>query len=308
MTMRRQTMDTSPRTGPEDRQDVLDPLATPRPLRHPGHWITGAVAVALGALAVWQVAGNDQLQWGVFWQYLFSEPILAGLVVTLKLTLLAQAIAIAVGAGLALLGESRNPVLRLIVRGYVGFFRGLPLLVLLLICFNAALFVPQIGVGAWNWKVNDLISGFTAAIIGLALHESAFMVEIIRSGFISVSAGQMEAAKSIGMKRGMAMRSIVIPQAIRVIIPPTGNQFISLLKASALVAVIGGGDLLTRAQQIYGANFAVIPLLMVASFWYLVLVSLASLGQHFLERHFALAGARKRTRPEQAKPVEGDGR
>lgn len=300
------SQDTGLRSGHGDRPAVADPLAAPRPLRHPGHWITGAAALALGAVTLWRIAGNDHLQWNVFWQYLFSEPILDGLVVTLELTLLAQAMAIAVGAGLALMGESPNPVLRLLVRGYVGFFRGLPLLVLLLICFNAALFVPRVGVGAWSWDVNELISGFTAAVIGLALHESAFMAEIIRSGFLSVSAGQMEAAKSIGMKRTTAMRSIIVPQAIRVIIPPTGNQFISLLKASALVAVIGGGDLLTRAQQIYGANFAVIPLLMVASFWYLVLVSLASVGQHFLEKRFALGDARDRGSSAAAMSAEGD--
>ncbi|MGJ6126947.1 amino acid ABC transporter permease [Mycolicibacterium sp. Y3] len=248
------------------------------------------MAALLAALVVYEFATNKHMGWPVFAHYLFSEPILQGVLVTIELSLVSQVFAVAIGCLLALLGESRNPVLRTLVKAYVGFFRGLPLLILLLICFNAALFIPRVGFGEHSWDTNTLITGFTAAIIGLSLHEGAFMVEIIRAGLMSVPGGQREAASSLGMKRGLAMRTIVIPQAIRVIIPPTGNQFISLLKASALVAVIGGGDLLTRAQQIYGSNFQTIPLLMVASFWYLVLVTCATFGQHFLEKRYSMSG------------------
>lgn len=278
--------------------DVDDPNARPIPRKHPSFWVSGAVALVIAMALVYAFATNEKLQWPVFAQYIFSEPIREGLWVTLQLSVISQLIALFIGCVLALLGESRNPVFRTFVKGYVGFFRGLPLLVLLLICFNAALFIPRVGFGSFSWDTNALISGFTAAVIGLSLHEGAFMVEIIRAGFMSVPNGQREAAQSLGMKRGLLMRVIVIPQAIRVIIPPTGNQFISLLKASSLVAVIGGGDLLTRAQQIYGSNFKVIPLLLVVSCWYLVIVTLATIGQHFLEKRFSMSGGpQKQTKP-----------
>lgn len=269
---------------------VPDPHARPIPRTHAGYWVSGLVAVVLVGSIVYGFVTNENMKWSVFARYVFSEPILQGVRVTIELSLISQLFAVLIGCLLALLGESPNPVLRTLVKGYVGFFRGLPLLILLLICFNAALFIPRVGIGSVSWDTNTLITGFTAAIIGLSLHEGAFMVEIIRAGLMSVPSGQREAAQSVGMTRGMAMRTIVIPQAVRVIIPPTGNQFISLLKASALVAVIGGGDLLTRAQQIYGSNFQTIPLLMVASFWYLVLVTVATVGQHFLEKRYSLSG------------------
>ena len=282
---------------------VRDPFAKPLPLKHPSYWITAVIAGVLLLLAVYVLATNKSAKWDVFAQYLFSPQIMQGLWVTIQLSVISQILALAIGCVLALLGESKNPTLRLFVRGYVGFFRGLPLLVLLLLIFNAALFIPSIGFGQWSWDTNDIITGFSAAIIGLSLHEGAFMTEVIRAGFLSVPTGQREAAQSIGMKPGRTMRTIVLPQAIRIIIPPTGNQFIGLLKASSLVAVIGGGDLLTRAQQLYGSNFQVIPLLFVVSFWYLLLVTLASVGQHFLEKRFSQDGGPKRTARARLKEV-----
>ncbi len=269
---------------------VRDPFARPLPLKHPSYWITAIVVGVLFLGAVYILATNESAKWDVFGRYLFSPQIMNGLWVTIQLSVISQILAVAIGCILALLGESKNPTLRLVVRAYVGFFRGLPLLVLLLLIFNAALFIPTIGFGEWGVDTNTVITGFTAAIIGLSLHEGAFMTEIIRAGFLSVPKGQREAAKSIGMKPGTTMLTIVLPQAIRIILPPTGNQFISLLKASSLVAVIGGGDLLTRAQQLYGSNFQVIPLLFVVSFWYLVLVTIATVGQHFLEKRFSQEG------------------
>ncbi|MCE0762502.1 amino acid ABC transporter permease [Pseudonocardia kujensis] len=273
--------------------EVRDPYATPVPRRHPSHWISGCLALLLAAGVAYGLATNESFEWSVFGRYLFSAPTLQGLAVTIELSLVSQIIAVLIGCALALLGESRNPVFRAFAKAYVGFFRGVPLLVILLICFNAALFVPQVGIGTYSWDTNTLITGFSAAIIGLSLHEGAFAGEIIRAGFMSVPEGQREAAHSLGMKRRVVMRVIVIPQAIRVIIPPTGNQFIGLLKATSLVSVIGGGDLLTRAQQVYGSNFKVIPLLMVVSFWYLLIVTIATFGQHFLEKKYSVSsGAR----------------
>ena len=276
-----------PSTSPGS--EPANSFAEPIPRRHPSYWVSGVLAVAIVAGIVYVFASNKNLEWPVFWDYLFSGQILHGLWVTIQLSLISQVFAVLIGCLLALLGESKNPVFRAFVAAYVGFFRGIPLLVILLICFNASLFVPHVGFGSFSKDTNSLITGFTAAIIGLSLHEGAFAGEIIRAGFLSVPDGQREAAQSLGMKNGLTMRAIVVPQAIRVIIPPTGNQFIGLLKASSLVSVIGGGDLLTRTQQIYGSNFKVMPLLFVASFWYLVVVTIATFGQHFLEKRYSLA-------------------
>ncbi|MGB4135528.1 MAG: amino acid ABC transporter permease [Microbacterium sp.] len=269
---------------------------------HPEHYVTAVIVVAVLAWIGYALATNPKLQWGVFARYLFSPKILEGLWVTVQLSVLSMVIAVAVGFLMAGMRMSSNPVLRAVARGYVAFFRGLPLLVLLLVCFNLALFVPEfrlnLGIIDWSVATNELITGFSASIIGLALHESAFMAEIIRGGVLSVPEGQMEAALSVGMRRRTAMRKIVYPQTFRVIIPTVGNQFIMLLKASSMVAVIGGGDLLTNAQRIYGQNYAVIPLLIVVSFWYLVLVGLATFAQSRLEAHLAQkrkGGARQRS-------------
>jgi polar amino acid transport system permease protein len=263
-------------------------------IRRPRHerWIAGLLVAAAVAWLAWGLGTNDKLQWDVFARYVVSPRIFEGLWVTIQLTVISIVLAIAIGFLMAALSRSGNPVVRGVARAYIGFFRGLPLLVLLLVTFNLALFLPQITIGfppafGIALDTNTVISGFTASIIGLALHESAFMAEIIRAGLLSVPQGQVEAAMSLGMRRRTAMLRIVYPQAIRVIIPPTGNQLIMLLKASSMVAVIGGGDLLTMAQRIYGQNFAVIPLLLVVSFWYLVLVLLASFGQSRLERRLA---------------------
>jgi len=268
--------------------------------RHPDWWITGVIALGFAVLLISALASNEKLDWEVFAKYIVAAPILQGLVVTIQLTLISMLLAVTIGFLMASMAQSANPVLRAIAKGYIGFFRGLPLLVLLLVTFNLALFVPEFGIsipGVIDASIdtNDLISGFTASIIGLALHESAFMAEIVRGGVLAVPAGQLEAAQSVGMTRWQAIRTIVYPQAIRVIIPATGNQFIMLLKASSMVAVIGGGDLLTRAQQIYGQNFKVIPLLLVVSFWYLVLVGVATFGQSILEKRLA--------RGAKAKPI-----
>jgi polar amino acid transport system permease protein len=192
---------------------------------------------------------------------------------------------------IALMIQSNNKVASVIGRAYVWFFRGVPMLVQVLLWFNLAVLFPVI----LGQETNSLISGFTAGLIALSLAESGYMAEIIRGGIISVPAGQTDAGVSIGLTRNQALARIVLPQSIRVIIPPTGNQFIGMLKATSLVSVIGGSDLLTRVQLIYGQNFKILPLLMVAVMWYLILVTIAGTGQHFLERRFNASqpGSRK---------------
>jgi polar amino acid transport system permease protein len=253
-------------------------------------WIVAAVILFVCALLAQSVIVNKNLDWPAVGKYLTAQAILSGLAVTIELTIICQAIAIIGGAILALMVQSHNPVAVAVAQAYIWFFRGTPVLVQLIFWYNLAILFPtlslglpftNIGVGA---STNFLISGFTASIIGLGLNECAYMAEIYRAGIVGVPKGQVDAALSIGLTRGRAIRSVVLPQALPIIIPPTGNQFISLFKSTALVSVIGGGDLLTRAEFIYGQNFQVIPLLLVCCIWYLILTTIATIGQRYLER------------------------
>ena len=262
--------------------------------RTPWGTIGFGLVVAAGILVVvWELLTNERMHWDVVGEYLFSDAIIEGAIVTIELTLLAQVIGMVVGFLLALGGASSNPVARFVNFLFIAVFRGTPLLVQLLIWYNLALFLPQLSLGipwtGWthSWDTNEVITGFTAAVLGLALNEAAYMSEIFRGGFAAVPRGQSEAALSLGMRPSAVTARIVLPQSIRVISPAVGNQVILLLKTTSLVAVIGGGDLLTRAQYIYGQNFQVIPLLVVATIWYLALIAVAQVGQYFLERRFS---------------------
>lgn len=292
---------------PQARYVRSDAVPKPEPYRtshrdrrHPGRIIAGAIcAVGAAGLAVF-LGRSPALEWKVFAQFFFSPSVLRGILVTIELTVFAQLIALVGGTVLALMLQSPNGVLRTVSAAYIWVFRGVPLLVQIIVWFNLSIIVPHITIRLpvvgelVSWNTNDLINGYTAALLGLALNECAYMAEIIRGGIIAVPQGQVNAALSIGLTHSRAMRSIVMPQTIRIIIPPTGNQFIGLLKASSLVSVVGGGELLTNVQYIYGQNFAVIPLLMVASVWYLILTQVASMLQRRLERRYGVEPA---TRP-----------
>jgi polar amino acid transport system permease protein len=248
-----------------------------------------AVAVSIAR----SVATNKRFEWGVVGDYLFDPRILHGVVVTLELTALSMAIGITLGIVAAVMRLSPNPLVSGGSWLYIWFFRGTPLLVQLLFWnFIAALF-PTIDLGVpfgpsfIHAHANTLITPFAAALLGFGLNEGAYMSEIVRAGIISVDEGQSQAALSLGMTRLQIMRRIVLPQAMRVIIPPTGNETISMLKNTSLVLVLGSVfDLLFETQQIYSANFKTIPLLIVASIWYLVMTSVAYVGQYFIERRF----------------------
>ncbi|RAI41418.1 amino acid ABC transporter permease [Rhodoplanes roseus] len=260
------------------------------PPRHPLRTASACVVLALLAALVASLASNPNMQWSVVADYLFGSQILYGLVNTIVLTVLCMAIAIVIGIVLAIMGMSRNPVLYFVAQGYIWFFRGVPLLVQLVFWFNLALLWPRIGLTVpplgidLSVSTNDLITSFVASVLGLALHEAAYMAEIVRAGLLGVDSGQTEAGRSLGMSDNQLMRRIVLPQAMRIIVPPTGNQFISLLKATSLVAFIAGGELMTAVQNVYSHNFRVIPLLIVASIWYLVVTTLATGLQTYLER------------------------
>jgi polar amino acid transport system permease protein len=261
---------------------------------------TVIVAVIL-VLVLLVLCNGSFIHWDVVWHYLFSGPILSGLLVTIELTVLSMVVGIVLGVVLALMTGSSTPSVAWAARLYIWFFRGTPVLVQLIFWFNLALVVPRIGSGDWSISTNDLITPFLAAVLGLGLNEGAYMSEIIRAGIASVDRGQLEAGLAVGLTRAASMRKVVLPQALRVIVPPTGNQAIGMLKTTSLVSVIAASDLLTQAQHIYAQNFQVIDLLVVASIWYLVLTTIASVLQSMLERKVAepltVRARRRTTRP-----------
>ena len=263
------------------------------PVRHPGRWVAAVVLLVLAAMFVHGLVTNQAWQWGVVGQYLFDPQILSGLLVTAELTALAMVIGVVLGVVIAVMRLSTNPVMSGISWLYAWFFRGTPVLVQIVFwSFIGLLYrYPSLGVpfgpSFVYFDANVLIPVFVGATLGLGLNEAAYMSEIIRAGILSVDPGQTEAAEALGMSRLMVLRRIVLPQAMRVIIPPTGNETISMLKTTSLVTIVALHDLFGVAQYIYGNNFKQIPLLVVASLWYLVFTSVLSLGQFYVERRYS---------------------
>ncbi|MEV4576505.1 amino acid ABC transporter permease [Nonomuraea jabiensis] len=263
------------------------------PLRHPGRWVGAAV---LGFLVIFLLQGwlaNPRMEWEVVGEYLFSPAVLSGLGTTLLLTLLAMIVGVAGGIVLAVLRMSPNPLLAALSAFYIWVFRGVPLLVQLLFWYFLSAVVPKIGLGVpwgptfFEVDTNLIITQLTAAVLGLGLHEAAYMAEIVRAGITSVDHGQTEAAHALGLTRFQTLRKIILPQAMRVIIPPTGNQVVSMLKTTSLVFAIAVPELLTSIQGIYSRNFQQVALLTVACFWYLVATTVLNAGQHYIERRFS---------------------
>ena len=269
------------------------------PLRHPGRWLSALVVVAIAGGIIYAVATSPNLKWDYVRNWFFSHEVLSGLVTTLWLTGAAMALGVGLGVVLAVMRLSPNPVVSSASWLYIWFFRGTPVLVQLLFWNNISLIFPHITLGIpggpafYSASVNDLVKPWTVALLGLGLNEAAYMAEIVRAGIISVDPGQTEAAQALGMPRLMLMRRIVLPQAMRVIVPPTGNETISMLKTSSLVSVIAYTELLYSASLIYSVNYRTIELLMVASIWYLMVTSVLSVGQYYVERHFARGTARE---------------
>ena len=268
---------------------TIDAIKPPRP----GRWVAAGLTALIIIWLAWTIITNQNLHWDVVADYQFDGVILDGLWVTVQLTVISMVIGVTLGVIAALMQLSDSRIMRLGAAAYLWFFRGTPLLVQLIFWFNIGLLFPTIAIGIpfggpdlYSISTNSVITGFVAALLGLSINEGAYMSEIVRAGLQSVPAGQREAAESMGMSRTQVMRRVVLPQAMRFIIPPTGNQFISMLKTTSLVSVIAGADLLTVAQRLYLKNFEIIALLIVASIWYLILTTLASIGQHFIERHY----------------------
>ncbi|MHB8490330.1 MAG: amino acid ABC transporter permease [Candidatus Dormibacteria bacterium] len=268
------------------------------PLRHPWRWVSAIVVLALAAAALYTFATAPGLDWRVVGQYLFFPQILRGIVVTLELTVIAMVIGVVLGVLLAVMRLSANPVVSTVSWFYIWFFRGTPVLVQLFFWYNLALILPHLSVGIpfthieWVGTTNQIVSPFLAAILGLGLNEAAYMSEVVRAGIISVDQGQTEAAQALGMARVRVMRRIVLPQAMRVILPPTGNETISMLKTSSLAYITTVAELFYVQTEISNANFSVVELLVVASIWYLLMTSILTFGQYYLERYFARGSAR----------------
>ena len=272
------------------------------PVRHPGRWVAAALILLLAASLIHSVATNKQIEWHVVGHYLFDQRIVEAVLVTLELTASAMALGVILGAVLAVMRLSPNPLVSGSSWLYIWFFRGTPVLVQLLFWYNVAaiyphisLGIPFVGVEFVHGSANTVITTYVAALLGLGLNEGAYMAEIVRAGIISVGEGQTDAALSLGMSRLRIIRTIVLPQAMRVIIPPTGNETISMLKTTSLALVIAltPPELLGAAQNIYSVNFKPIQLLTVASIWYLAMTSVLYVGQYYLERHYARGAARE---------------
>lgn len=279
-----------------------EPIVRPR---HPGRWVAAAVLAVLAAMFVHFVATSPKLRLDLVAGYLFEKSILQGLLMTIELTVVAMLVGVLLGTVLAVMRLSDNPLLSAVSAAYVWLFRGTPILVQLLFWFFLGTVLPQISIGIpfgpsfASVPTNTLITQFTAAILGLGLNEAAYMAEIVRAGIGSVDRGQTEAAHALGMSPWLTYRRVMLPQAARLIVPPTANEAISMLKLTSLVLVIGLPELMTTAQLIYGRNFQQIPLLIVASIWYLVLTTVLTFVQARIERRMSrgmVPAARKRTR------------
>jgi polar amino acid transport system permease protein len=268
------------------------------PVRHPGRWISALCIAVLAAMLVNSFFTNSRYGWSTIWKYAFTGPILRGVGVTLELTVVAMVIGVAGGIVLAVMRLSPNPVVSGSSWFYIWAFRGTPVLVQIFLWFNLSYLFPHLSIGIpfgprfATASTNSLISALTAGILALGLNEAAYMAEIVRAGILSVDEGQSEAASALGMRRGLIMRRIVLPQAMRVIIPPTGNETISMLKTSSLVSTIAVPELLQQTQAIVNTTYITIPLFLMASLWYLAMTSVLTIGQFYLERYFGRGSSR----------------
>lgn len=269
------------------------PEVRTEPVRHPANWLGAAVVLVLAAMLLHTLIVNPNFHWDVVGHYFLSGQILGGLLRTLELTALAMLIGVCLGTVLAVMRASNNLILSGGAALYIWFFRGTPLLVQLIFWFNISSLYPRLSLGVpfgpiWvSGSSNVLISAFTAALLGLGLNQAAYTAEIVRAGILSVPVGQLDAAASLGMGSLMTMRRVVLPQAMRVIIPPLGNETIGMLKTTSIVSVLAMPELLYSAQLVYARTYQTMPLLIVASVWYLIVTTVLTSVQLRIERHFA---------------------
>jgi len=284
------------------------------PVRHPGRWVAIAVLAVLAAMFIHLLVTNDQFRWSfIFLHYaegkrgvMFTEPVLQGLRGTLLLTVFAMLIGVVLGVIVAIMRLSDNPILSWVAALYTWFFRAVPRLVLAVLFGNLNILWTRVGFGLpfdhqigklfgiddlnaqfYSVKASDLLAGFVAGMLALGLSEAAYMAEIVRAGIQSIDPGQAEAAVALGLSRGQVLRRVVLPQAMRVIVPPTGNEVIAMVKDTSLVAYVPvTGELFFQFQAVSARTFVVLPVLVAAVIWYLIICSVLMVVQFFVERHF----------------------
>jgi polar amino acid transport system permease protein len=289
------------------------------PVRHPGRWVATAVIAVLIAMFVHMLLTNPVFQWGFMFDNMFTPAVLRGARTTLIMTVLAMVAGVLLGIIVAVMRLSPNPVLAGTAWAFVWFFRAIPRIVLLFFCANLGALYATYDLGIpfdsqlmdlfgfsgdlrfLGLDGNQIFAGFTAGLLGLALSEAAYMAEIVRAGIQSVDPGQTEAASALGMSRGTTMRRVVLPQAMRVIVPPTGNETIAMLKdTSLLIAVPVTSELNFQLRAIGSRTFQIIPMAVASILWYLALSSVLMLGQFFLERRFNRGSGVQETRAQRA--------
>ncbi|ROS73388.1 amino acid ABC transporter permease [Cellulomonas sp. PhB143] len=280
-----------------------------RPVPRPGRLVSAVVVLVLAAMALHGLVTNENFRWDIVWLYLRDTTVVRGVGWTLVLTAGAMVVAIALAVTLAVMRRSGNPVMRWTSWFYIWFFRGTPVYTQLVFWGLLSVLYPRLSIGIpfgpefFVFDTGDLITAFWAAMFGLALNEAAYLAEIVRAGLGSVDPGQSEAAKALGMKDSKILRRIVLPQAMRVIVPPTGNETISMLKTTSLVLAVPFTLELTFVTNSIGNRiFLPIPLLMVAAIWYLFITSILMVGQHYVERYYGRGFGTDHTprRPRQA--------
>ena len=293
----------------EATQAELNEEIKAKPLPHPGRWITAAVLLVLFLWFIIGAARNEAYHWDVYFQYLFDTRIAAAAGWTIALTVLAMLIGIIGGAIVAVLRMSENPVLSTVAWFYLWVFRGTPVYVQLVFWGLLGTIYSTIDLGVTEVDLSSILSNtFVLAFVGLGLNESAYMAEIVRAGIQAVPEGQTEASKALGMSWWQTVRRTILPQAMRIIIPPTGNEFISLLKTTSLViAVPFSLELYGRSTDIANALFLPVPMLLVAATWYLVITSILMIGQFYLERYFARGATRQLTARQLAALADAEG-
>src|SRR3954447_20965041 len=285
------------------------------PVRHPGRWVLIAVIALLSAMFVHVLVTNDQFDWKfIFTSYepgkrgvMFTGPVLDGLRGTVLLTITSMVIGVVLGVIVAIMRLSDNPILKIVAFVYTWFFRAVPRLVLAVLFGNLNILWNRIGFGLpfdhqigklfgiddlnaqfYSVKASDLLAGFVAGMLALGLSEAAYMAEIVRAGIQSIDPGQAEAAVALGLSRGQVLRRVVLPQAMRVIVPPTGNEVIAMVKDTSLVAFVPvTGELFFQLEAISARTFIVLPVLVAAVLWYLIICSVLMVAQFFVERHFS---------------------
>lgn len=287
------TVDIDKKTGPADTPPAGPEAIKAIPVRHYGRYVSAVVALALLGTIVYAFS-QGKIDWGTIPNYFFDDRVLSGVGKTLLMTVLAMTMGIVGGIVLAVMRLSKNPVTSAIAWFYIWFFRGTPVLVQLVVWFNLGLVFEYINLGpVYRDEWSDFMTPFLTALLGLGLNEAAYMAEICRAGLLSVDEGQTEASHALGMSHTKTLRRVVIPQAMRVIVPPTGNEVINMLKTTSLVSVVQYSELFRVAQDIGQTSGAPAEMLFLAAAWYLLLTSVFSVGQYYLERHYARGSLRQ---------------